>query len=149
MKLANEVKLRMIIVVLVIAPAQLSAKTTSCFDSDKSIEYLDEKVVFCFSKDSLRAYINMLKVFDLDGMNNLVLKGKCNFIPNGEYLPLESYKSHTINSVPVIATKIEGITLWTFRKLVSEGDPANPVIISGKSSLLALAKNYHKNNQCH
>ena len=51
-----------------------------------SLEYLDEKVVFCLTQDSLSAYMEFVHLPELDGLNKLVLTRMCNFILDGEYL---------------------------------------------------------------
>ena len=148
MKTACEAKLRIIAMILAIAPTQLSAKVANCNDVDSSFEYLDENVVFCFSKESLATYMDMAEIFDLDGMNYLVRTGECNFVPTGKYLPLENYKSQMIDSEAVIATDVEDITLWTFKKLVSEGNLEEPEIGYGDTFMLTLARIDQKTGQC-
>jgi len=148
MKTAYETKLRIIVMVLAIAPAQVSAKINNCNDIYNSIEYLDENVVFCLSEDGLSTYIDMAEVFDLDGMNYLVGTGECNFVPTGKFLLLQNYESKILNSVPVIAIDIKDLTLWTFRKLVSEGSPEELDLVSDNSAMLAFVKNDQRTGQC-
>lgn len=148
MKTAYGTKLRIIVMVLIIVPAQISAKVTSCNNFGPSIEYLDENVVYCFTQGSLSIYMDMAEIFDLDGMNYLVQTRECNFVPTGRYFPLENYASKMINATPVIAAEVGDLTLWTFKKLVSYGDPEESEIVSGDSSLLALATNDHRTGQC-
>ena len=148
MKTAYGIWLRVIVMVLAIAPAQVSAKVTSCNNIAPSIEYLDENVVYCFTQASLGRYIDMADILDLDGMNYLVETGECSFVPDGRYLPLEKHESKIINSVPVIAVKAGDLTLWTFKKFVSYGQPDEPYALSGDSVTLALAVNEYETGQC-
>ena len=148
MKTAYGKKLRIIIMVLVITPVQVSAKVSSCTNITPSFEYLDENVVFCLAQASLSMYIDMAEIFDLDGMNSLVETGECSFIPDGSYLPLEKYHSKTINSVPVIAAEMGDITLWTFKKFVSYGHPDEPGNVLGDSSVVTIVVIEQTTDQC-
>lgn len=148
MNTAFETKLRIIVILLTIAPVQISAKITQCNNTGPSFEYLDENVVFCFTQGSLGTYMNMAEILDLDGMNYLIRTGECNFVPTGKYLPVENYASKTINSTPVIAAEVGDLTLWTFKALVSYGNPEVPTIVSGDSTQLALAMNDQSTDQC-
>ena len=148
MNTSFETKLRIIVILMTIVPLQINAKVTHCNNLDPGYEYLDENVVFCFTQDSLSTYMDMAEIFDLDGMNYLIRTGECNFVPTGKYLPVESYISKTIKSTPVIAAEMGDLTLWTFKKLVSYGNPEVPTTISGDSTVLALAMDDQSTDQC-
>lgn len=133
---------------VIITPAQSRAMTTCNIITDE-IEYLDEKMVFCLSEKSLRDYEKLIKKLDLNGMNTLVLAGKCNFIPDGQYLPLDDYDVHTNYSAQVISTKVENVTLWTFKKLISKGNPEELATTTADPLHQIVAKNDAiKNNHC-
>ncbi|WP_455208366.1 hypothetical protein [Kaarinaea lacus] len=146
MNIAGDTLLRIMLLLLVIMPALSTAKLRPC--NQASLEYLDEKVVFCLTRDSLSAYMEYVDLLDLDGLNKLVLTEMCNFIPDGEYLLLQQYRSLMINSIPVIAVDMEDITLWTFSALVSKGDPRALQDALGSTNTMALVKNNTGSDQC-
>ncbi len=139
MSTANNIHLFMLVVVLVMISGYSMAKTNECSQKMRSIEYLDEKMVFCVAKEYLRAYKDKADYMDLDGLNSLVVEGKCNFIPDGEYLVLESYQTDMIDETEIIAVSFEDLTIWSFKKFVSSGDPEKPQTDeSARLSRLAL-----------
>lgn len=90
--------------------------------SAQSIEYLEEKTAFCFSEASLTKYLSNAKNRNIDGMNNLVLEGKCGFVPDGQILSIHKPKKDRIGSMPVVSFQKDDKTLWTFQALVQKTD---------------------------
>lgn len=90
-----------------------------------NIEYLEEKTAYCHSKQSLVRYLNMAKMRNIDGMNQLVLDGKCDFVPDGQVISLTNYRKHSIGSMPVVVFEQDDQTLWTFQALVQETNMDN------------------------
>lgn len=127
----------LVLIIFSFIPVSLLAKSTDC--GEKITEYLDEKVVFCVSKSSLMQYRSAAKVFDLEAMNELVFSGECNFIPDGEYLPLKHYSYHLVDSVSFIAIKIEDITIWSLAELVSEEGTGRNQVGGSNAMVTALA----------
>lgn len=125
------------VIIFSVTPIPLLAKTVDC--SEKITEYLDEKIVFCVSKSSLMQYRNAADMLDLEAMNELVFAGDCNFIPDGEYLPLHNYTYHLVDSAAFISIKIEGITIWSLPELVSEEGPGKNEVGGDNGIVAALA----------
>lgn len=86
----------------------------------QSFEYLEEKTAFCYSEQSLAKYLQMAKVRNIDGLNQLVINGECNFVPDGEILSLNNYKNDSIGSMPIVAFEKDNQELWTFRTFVQK-----------------------------
>ena len=84
----------------------------------KAVEFLEEKTAFCYSKDSLSKYLAHVRVRNIDGMNELVYSGECNFVPDGETYAIGDVEKSKINSMHVIAFQKDEKTLWTFKALV-------------------------------
>lgn len=85
-----------------------------------SVVFLEPKTVFCYSKQSLAKYLNLAESRNLDGLNQLVMKGKCGFVPDGNIIRLNDYSVRKINERPIIAFENQEQTLWTFKALVKQ-----------------------------
>lgn len=83
-----------------------------------SINYLDPKTAFCYSDNSLGRYLSFVQIRDINGLNRLVLAGECDFVPDDKIMPVTNYEEKKIGSMPVVSFRLEGKTLWTFKKLV-------------------------------
>lgn len=117
-----------VVMIVIFFPMLSNAKPSN--DKLPVIDFLAETVVFCNSRDSLASYKDMADVFDLDGLNNIVLAGECDFVPDGKYLTLHDYHCHAINSTDVIVAAVQGFKVWTFVSLVSRGYPGLPRVAS-------------------
>jgi len=84
-----------------------------------SAQYLEEKSAFCYSQDSLSHYLDAAKVSDIQSMNELVLTGKCDFVPDGQVYQVGQFDSTKIGTTPVIAFNKDNTTLWTFKAFVN------------------------------
>ena len=89
------------------------------------IKFLEEKTAFCYSEQALSKYLKFVKKRNLDGMNKLVIKGKCDFVPDGEIVQLESYRINTIGNTKVVEFQLEDQTVWTFNALIQSVDFSN------------------------
>ena len=99
--------------------ALLTLSLTSITAAAGTLQYLEEKTAYCYSADSLAKYLRMAQVRNIEGMNQLVFKGECNFVPDGEVFSLADYRKDAIGNMPVIAFEKDQQTLWTFKALVS------------------------------
>ena len=88
----------------------------------QSFEYLEEKTAFCYSEQSLAKYLQMAKVRNIDGLNQLVIQGECNFVPDGEVMSLRDYKVHRIGTMPIVAFEKDSQELWTFHRFVQKSE---------------------------
>jgi hypothetical protein len=84
------------------------------------IVFLEPKTVFCYSQQSLAKYLNLAESRNFEGLNQLVIKGKCNFVPDGDIIRLSNYRNHTLKDRAVIAFQNDEQTLWTFKVLVKQ-----------------------------
>jgi len=84
------------------------------------VVFLEPKTVFCYSEKSLAKYLDLAESRNFEGLNQLVLKGKCGFVPDGDIIRLKSYSNHEINDRPTIAFEKQEQTLWTFKALVKQ-----------------------------
>ncbi|WP_455204828.1 hypothetical protein [Kaarinaea lacus] len=89
------------------------------------LKYLEQKTVYCFSENSLAKYLNLAKDRNLNGMNKLVLKGECDFVPDGNIYRLSYYHKDMIDDTPVIAFELNDRYLWTFQALVQNTNLSN------------------------
>ena len=89
------------------------------------VKFLEEKTAFCYSEQALSNYLNFAKNRNLDGMNKLVIKGKCDFVPDGEVVRLENYLIDSIGNTKIVEFEIEDQTAWTFNALVQSVDFSN------------------------
>jgi len=87
--------------------------------SKLSAHYLEEKSAFCYSQDSLSQYLDAAKTSNIQVMNELVLAGKCNFVPDGQVYQVGKFDDAKIGGTPVIAFNKDDTTLWTFRAFVN------------------------------
>ena len=92
---------------------------TSLVVNAKPFHYLEEKTAYCYSAASLAKYLKLARIQNMDGLNQLVLKGKCDFVPDGQVYSLTDYRKTSIGSMPVISFEKDQKTLWTFKALVS------------------------------
>ena len=88
----------------------------------RSLEFLEEKTAFCYSQASLSKYLGHVRQRNIDGMNQLVHKGECSFVPDGQTYALTDYEKGRINTMNVIAFQKDDKTLWTFAALVQSVD---------------------------
>ena len=91
----------------------------------QSIKFLEEKTAFCYSEQALSKYLNFVNNHNLDGMNELVIKSKCDFVPDGEIVRLENYRINTIGNTKVVEFELKDQTVWTFNTLVQSVDFSN------------------------
>ncbi|MGD8558715.1 MAG: hypothetical protein PVF34_05870 [Gammaproteobacteria bacterium] len=91
----------------------------------QQIQFLEQKTAFCYSKKALAKYLNHAEQRNLDGMNNLVLNGKCGFVPDGEVVRLKKYEIKTIGKRPVVRFKMNNNVCWTPKVLVQTADFSN------------------------
>lgn len=84
------------------------------------VMFLEEKTAFCYSESSLAKYLSMARIRNLDGMNELVLAGECDFVPDGKMLPLKNVRKKLMGPMPVVAFSQVNETLWTFQAFVQE-----------------------------
>ena len=89
------------------------------------IVFLEPKTVFCYSQQSLAKYLKLAESRNFEGLNQLVVKGKCGFVPDGDIIRLSSYRDHRIKDRPIIAFENQEQTLWTFKVLVKQVSTSN------------------------
>ena len=89
------------------------------------VKFLEEKTAFCYSEQALARYLKFAEKRDLDGLNQLVIKGKCDFVPDGEIVRLENYRIDTIGNTKVVEFEFEDQTVWTFNALMQSVDFSN------------------------
>ena len=80
---------------------------------------LQQKTVFCYSEKSLASYLDFAQKRNMEGLNLLVLAGKCNFVPDDQNLQISNYNEELIGKTAVISFNHERKTLWTFKRLMS------------------------------
>jgi hypothetical protein len=51
--------------------------------------------------------LKFAKKRNLDGLNQLVVKGKCDFVPDGEIVRLENYRINSIGNTKVVELELE------------------------------------------
>lgn len=86
------------------------------------VMFLEEKTAFCYSESALSKYYNFARKRKLEGMNMLVLNGKCDFVPDGEVIRLKNYQIETIGRMKAVEFKIDNIPVWTIKTLVQTTD---------------------------
>lgn len=91
----------------------------------QQIQFLEQKTAFCYSKQALAKYLKYAEQRNLDGMNELVLNGKCGFVPDGEVVQLKKYQIKTIGNRRVVRFKIDNNTCWTPKILIQTADFSN------------------------
>ena len=91
----------------------------------QSIKFLEEKTAFCYSETALSKYLTFARKSNLDGMNELVLKGKCDFVPDGKVVRLTDYRIDSIGNMKVVEFEMDNLTVWTFNALVQTTDFSN------------------------
>jgi len=91
----------------------------------QSIKFLEEKTAFCYSESALSNYLKFAQKSNLDGMNELVLKGKCDFVPDGKVVRLKDYRIDSIGNMKVVEFEMDNLTVWTFNALVQTTDFSN------------------------
>ncbi|MCI0504889.1 MAG: hypothetical protein L0Z73_02145 [Gammaproteobacteria bacterium] len=92
--------------------------TASGVTQAQQIIFLEEKTAFCYSEKALASYLKFAQKRDLEGMNELALKGKCNFVPDGSVVLLKNYRMNTIGDTKVVEFEMDKQTVWTFNVLV-------------------------------
>lgn len=91
----------------------------------QSIKFLEEKTAFCYSVNALSKYLKYAKKSNLDGMNELMLEGKCDFVPDGKVVRLTDYRIDSIDNMKVVEFEMDNLTVWTFNVLVQSTDFSN------------------------
>lgn len=91
----------------------------------QQLRFLEQKTAFCYSKQALAKYLKHAEQHNLDGMNNLVLDGKCGFVPDGEVVRLKKYQIKTIGDRPVVRFRMNDNICWTPKALVQTADFSN------------------------
>lgn len=86
------------------------------------IKFLEEKTAFCYSEKALARYLHFASKRNFDGLNNLVLNGKCDFVPDGEIVRLKDYRISSIGKMKVVAFEMDDKNIWTFNALVQTAD---------------------------
>ena len=82
------------------------------------VKFLEEKTAFCYSEKSLAEYLQFASVRDFKSLNKLVLKGKCDFVPDGEVIRLKNYRMSSIGEMKVVEFEMNNHNYWTFNALV-------------------------------
>ena len=90
--------------------------------SAQPIKFLEEKTAFCYSENSLAKYLQLASKRDFDGLNNLVIKGKCDFVPDGEVVRLKNYRISSIGEMKVVEFEMNNHNYWTFNALVQSAN---------------------------
>ena len=90
-----------------------------------SIVFLEPKTVFCYSKQSLANYLKLAESRNFEGLNQLVVKGKCDFVPDGDIIRLSNYRDHMLKDRSIIAFENQEQTLWTFKALIKQVQASN------------------------
>ena len=82
------------------------------------IKFLEEKTAFCYTEKALTKYLHFASKRNMDALNKLVMKGKCDFVPDGEIVRLENYRISSIGKVKVVEFEMDNHNYWTFNALV-------------------------------
>jgi hypothetical protein len=86
------------------------------------IKFLEEKTAFCYSEKALTKYLHFASKRNFDGLNNLVLNGKCDFVPDGEIVRVKDYRISSIGKMKVVEFEMNNQNIWTFNALVQTAD---------------------------
>jgi len=86
------------------------------------IKFLEEKTAFCYSEKALAKYLNFAAKRNMQGLNDLVKDGKCDFVPDGEIVRLENYRIGSIGKMKIVEFERDNQNLWTFNALVQTAD---------------------------
>lgn len=86
------------------------------------IKFLEEKTAFCYSQDALTKYLHFAAKRNINGMNDLVLEGECDFVPDGEIVRLQNYRIDSIGKMKVVEFELNNQNLWTVNVLVQSAD---------------------------
>ncbi len=86
------------------------------------IKFLEEKTAFCYSEEALTRYLQFASKRNFDGLNDLVLDGKCDFVPDGEIVRLKNYRVGAIGDMKVVEFEMNNQNIWTFNALVQSAD---------------------------
>lgn len=89
------------------------------------VKFLEEKTAYCYSEQSLAKYLDHASKRNIDGMNQLVLNGKCDFIPDGKVVLLKKYRVDSIGNTKIVQFSIDDKNCWTFLALVQTADFSN------------------------
>ena len=93
--------------------------------AQKPIKFLEEKTAFCYSEQALARYLQHASQRNIQGMNNMVLSGKCDFVPDGKIVRLRDYRIDSIGDTKVVEFEMDNLTVWTFQALVQTTDFSN------------------------
>lgn len=88
----------------------------------QSIKFLEEKTAFCYSEKALGKYLHYASKRNIEGMNSLMLKGKCDFVPDGEIVRLKNYRIDSIGKMKIVEFEKDNQVLWTINALVQSAD---------------------------
>jgi len=113
------IKLSFVTLLTLLASSAFAENLSLSKIGDMSAHYLEEKSAFCFTQESLSQYLDAAKRSDMQTLNDLVLAGKCDFVPDGQVYSLRKYSSAKIGTVPVVAFNKDEATLWTFKAFVN------------------------------
>lgn len=86
------------------------------------IKFLEEKTAFCYSEEALAKYLQFASKRNFDALNDLVLDGKCDFVPDGEIVRLNNYRTGSIGNMKTIEFEMNNQNIWTFGALVQTAD---------------------------
>lgn len=86
------------------------------------VKFLEEKTAFCYSEQALAKYLHFASKRNFDGLNNLVLQGRCDFVPDGEVIRLNNYRISSIGKMKIVEFERNNQNLWTFNALVQTAD---------------------------
>jgi len=105
--------------------AALFFVVSSAVQAQQTVKFLEEKSAFCYSEQALAKYLDHASRRDIDGMNNLVLNGKCDFVPDGKVVQLKKYRIDSIGNTKIVQFSIDDKNCWTFLALVQTADFSN------------------------
>jgi len=86
------------------------------------IQFLEEKTAFCYSEKSLAKYLHFASKHNIDGMNELVLNGECDFVPDGQIVRLQNYRIDSVGKTKIVEFELNNQSLWTVNSLVQSAD---------------------------
>ena len=83
-----------------------------------------EIIIVNDTKEQIYALEKVSVTGDLSA-NKLMLKGKCDFVPDGEIVRLTDYRIDSIDNMKVVEFEMDNLTVWTFNVLVQSTDFSN------------------------
>lgn len=91
----------------------------------QAVYFLEEKTAFCYSQEALGKYLHFASRHNINGMNELVLDGRCNFVPDGQVIHLKNYRIDAIGKTKIVEFNINDQKCWTLQALVQSADFGN------------------------